>query len=384
MPKNAIKLMKNHTGPNYQKKISMMEKSLVLLQTIALVLTPSSKVVKHDNLERKEDNNLIFIRNRSLVVTQACLDSVSSLVDEDDFDAFNEKVSKTQSANEETLDCLLADNGANEQTKNVEFNEFFDHLSQSEWVPEKIAEKEEKCKVLVSCDAPSFDVPQAKEVAVVETRNFDMMSSSKPVVTESSSEPVLKETSSKPVVTESSSEPVLKESLSKQDLKESCSEPPLKKKKRVKKCEDDRTGEMTSNGGKEQESDEKQEEENCPSNMHRKRNLDGKMRKIRNKNRKNPQRVIERVDSLISLINMWFESVSKSQEILKKEVNREKTNLFWGDTMNLMFNRHMSAMRTLVDNKVFLDIYIPEIAVFQEQLETFSNEMTYKPKKEED
>jgi len=126
---HAPKLMKNHTGPNYQKKISIMLKAVNLLQTIANVLTPASKLA---NEEVQENRNLMIIRNKSIVMTQASLDSLSFLLDVD-FDPFAEEHIETNILE----DSLLEDDVKQDGKKQVDFDELFVNLSGNNWSPGK-------------------------------------------------------------------------------------------------------------------------------------------------------------------------------------------------------------------------------------------------------
>jgi len=196
----------------------------------------------------------------------------------------------------------------------------------------------------LSSEAPSFDVPleeevPAKEVAIPEKRSFDMMASSTPFV---------------------------------------------QKKKSAKKSEKGQISKTTSHVEKEEETDEMQKEEKSDTNTKRLRNLDGKLRKLRTPNRKDPEKVLEKVDKMINEFNNWSTYVSRSRENLAKNPSVEETRRFWHESMNTMFNRNIASMRYLIANRVFLDCIIPEIAVFEDDLKKFTKEIGHKTAKDED
>jgi len=196
----------------------------------------------------------------------------------------------------------------------------------------------------LSSEEPSFDVPleeevPAKEIAIPEKRSFDMMASSTPCV---------------------------------------------QKKKSAKKSEKGQISKTTSHVEKEEETEEMQKEEKSDTNMKRLRNLDGKLRKLRNPNRKDPEKVMKKVDQMIKIFNNWSTHVSMSREKLAKNPSSENTSLFWHEFMNTVFNRNISSMRSLIANKVFLDCIIPEIAVFEDDLKKFTKEIGHKTAKDED
>jgi len=193
----------------------------------------------------------------------------------------------------------------------------------------------------LSSEAPSFDVPleeevPAKEVAIPEKRSFDMMASSTPLV---------------------------------------------QKKKSANKSEKGQISKTKSHVEKEEETEEMQKEEKSDTNMKRLRNLDGKLRKIRNPNRNDPQKVIEKVDQMIIIFNNWSTNVSTARENLAKNPSSKNTSLFWDEYMNKLFNRNISSMRSLIANNVFLDFIIPEIAVFEDDLNKFKKEIGHKAEK---
>ena len=353
----APKLMKNHTGPNYQKKISIMVKAVQLLQTIANVMTPGLNLA---NEEVQQNRNLTIIRNKSIVMTQASLDSLSFLLDVD-FNPFPEEQIETKILE----DSLLEDDVKEEGKKQVDFDELFVNLSGNNWSPGKNSSAandlqesfsseppsfdvpqqenlfENNIQVSLSSEAPSFDVPlkedvPVKEVAIPEKRSFDMMASSTPLV---------------------------------------------EKKKSAKKSEKGQISKTTSHVEKEEETEEMQKEEKSDTNTKRLRNLDGKLRKLRNPNRKDPQKVIQKVDQMIIIFNNWSTDVAKGRENLEKNPSRKDTGLFWDEYMNKLFNRNISSMRSLIANNVFLDLIIPEIAVFKDDLNKFTKEIGHKTAK---
>ena len=354
---HAPKLMKNHTGPNYQKKISIMLKAVNLLQTIANFMTPESNLA---NEQVQENRNLMTTRNKSIVMTQESLDSLSFLLDVD-FDPFPEEEIEKKILE----DILLEDDVKQEGKKQVDFDELFVNLCGNNWSPGKNSSAandlqesfsseppsfdvplqenlfENNIQESLSSEAPSFDVPleeevPAKEVAIPEKRSFDMMASSTPFV---------------------------------------------QKKKSAKKSEKGQISKTTSHVEKEEETEEMQKEQKSDTNTKRLRNLDGKLRKLRTPNRKDPEKVLEKVDKMINEFNNWSTYVSRSRENLAKNPSVEQTRLLWHESMNTMFNRNISSMRSLIANNVFLDLIIPEIAVFEDDLNKFRKEIGHKAAK---